>query len=185
MEYDEKSIIMACRAGDSERFGELYERYINRIYAYIYYRTHHKETAEDLTSVAFFKALASIIMCDPEKPFAPWIYRIAHNTVVDHYRRLKKDARMEDAWDITDDTDIDYDADTRRAIAEVKKYMAHLTPDQRNIVILRVWEDLPYQQIAAVMGKTEESCKVAFSRAVGRLRDMMPASAVIVLLLYI
>lgn len=75
MSYDESEIITACKAGDTMPFSELYDQYIEKIYRFIYYKTHHKEIAEDITSVTFMKALERLNTFDPSKAqFSTWLY---------------------------------------------------------------------------------------------------------------
>ena len=82
-------------------FGKLYDQHVKKIYEFIYFKTHHKETAEDLTSVTFMKALSNIESFDEKKAsFKTWLYRIARNTVIDHYRMKRETADLEDAWDL-------------------------------------------------------------------------------------
>jgi hypothetical protein len=83
---DETSLLLAAQ-GDEEAFGALYERYVGRIYNYIYYRTGNQHDAEDLTARVFFRALRHIEhYTDRGLPFSAWLYRIAHNLVANWHR---------------------------------------------------------------------------------------------------
>lgn len=167
----EQELIRLAQSGDAGAFGRLYESYADPIYAFIYYKTHHRETAEDLTSRVFMKALEHIGSLTPaERAFRPWIYTIARNAVIDHYRTRREHADISDAWDIAGDDDIPRDAELRMRLATVQEYLKQLDPVQRDIVLLRVWQDLPYEQIAAIVGKTPDNCKMIFSRVVRRMR---------------
>ena len=88
----EGEILREYQAGNLEHFGEIYDVYIKKIYNFIYYKTHHKETAEDLTSETFRKALSNIKSFDTHRAFSSWLYRIAQNTVIDHYRTYRANA---------------------------------------------------------------------------------------------
>lgn len=167
--------------GESERFGELYDRYIRRIYTFIYYKTLHKETAEDLTSDTFIKALKNISSFDVERSFSSWLYKIAQNTVIDYYRTRKQTVDINDIWDLAADGDIEHDADVRLGLERVKEYLGRLPTLQRDIVIMRVWQNMSYREIAEVVGKSEESLRVTFSRAVAGLRKMAPVALLLVL----
>lgn len=169
------SIIKQCQSGDFSSFGELYDYYIKRIYNFIFYKTHHKETAEDLTSKTFTKVLEKIQQFRlQDGTFNAWIYRIAQNTVIDHYRQHRQHEDISDAWGIGDQSNIAADLDTRKSLEDVKKYLAVLSPEQRDIVMMRVWQELPYSEIAEIVGKSEENCKVIFSRTMKKLRENMP-----------
>lgn len=172
---EEEKIVIACQNGDPEKFGELYDLYIRKIYDFVYYKTHHKETAEDITSLVFLKAFEKIKSFDHTKgSFSSWVYQIARNSVIDHYRTKKAFISIDDVWDLAGKEDIARDFDTAQKLEKVEKYINALNGEQRDIVMLRVWQEMPYREIAEIMGKSEASCKMAFSRAMGELRSTMP-----------
>ena len=83
---DEEALKLAAQ-GDQDGFGVLYERYVNRIYSYIYYRTGNQHDAEDLTARVFFRALRHVeYYTDRGLPLSAWLYRIAHNLVANWHR---------------------------------------------------------------------------------------------------
>lgn len=182
MDIQEQEIAASCQAGNTEQFGELYDRYVRKIYAFIYYKTLHRETAEDLTSEVFLKALKNIKSFDLEKKFSTWLYAIARNSVIDHYRTLKRAQPIEDVWDLGDESDMSEKIDDRIVFEKINKHLARLSPIQRDIIILRIWEDMSYADIAGIVGKNEGNCKVIFSRAIAELRTYMPDLLLIFLL---
>jgi RNA polymerase sigma-70 factor (ECF subfamily) len=176
----EENLVIACQNGEPEKFGELYDLYIRKIYDFIYYKTHHKETAEDITSAVFIKAFEKIKSFDHAKgSFSSWVYRIARNSVIDHYRTKKASINIDDVWDLSGKEDMSRDLDTAQKLEKVEKYINALNGEQRDIVMLRVWQEMPYKEIAEIMGKSEASCKMAFSRAMGELRSTMPLSLLV------
>jgi RNA polymerase sigma-70 factor (ECF subfamily) len=184
MNQAEINLVASAQKGEAEAFGALYDAYADKIYKFIYYKTHHRETAEDLVSLTFTKALEGLAGFSPAKgSFSSWLYKIARNNVIDHYRSFKSEADVDDIWDLTDSTDAPADADTSMRLAEVKKYFKYLSADQREILTLRVWEELSYKEIAEATGKTEQNCKVIFSRALAELRHQLPLAVYILLLL--
>lgn len=175
MASDEKSIIQACQQGNLEKFALLYDKYIKKIYDFVYYKTTHKETAEDLVSLTFMKALEKINGFDNDKgTFQAWLYRIARNNVIDHYRTKKTDADIEDVWDLAGDENLERDIDARQKLKKIEKYLVKLKREHREIIIMRVWQGMSHSEIAEVLGKSEASCKVAYSRAITTLRKEMP-----------
>jgi RNA polymerase sigma-70 factor (ECF subfamily) len=183
-ERDDGQLVEAAQAGDAEAFGQLYDRYVRKIHDYLFYRCHHRETAEDLTSQAFTKALERLASFDAAKgTFSAWIYRIARNTLIDHFRALKPETDIEDVWDLLrDGTDVARDAETAEKLRAVEAHLATLPSHQRELVIMRVWDGLTYAEIAEATGKSEASCKMAFSRTMSGLRKALPLAALVLLL---
>lgn len=169
---EDEIIILKCQKGELEEFGRLYEKYVKKIYNFIYFKTLHKENAEDLTSQTFFKALEKINSFNPDKAnFSTWLYTIANNLLIDHWRSYKETADIEDIWGLSSNEDIESRIDAKINVENIKKYMQKLSPLQREIVVLRVWDDLPYKEIAEILGKSENSVKTAFSRAINDVRE--------------
>ena len=180
------SIIQLVQSGDKKAFGELYEHYIKKIYDFIYYKTHHQQTAEDLTSLVFVKALEKInnFKIDEAASFQAWLYQIARNTVIDHYRTDKKQINIEDVWDLAQDENFELDLDTKMQLEEIKKHLGNLKSKQRDIVIMRVWQEMSYKEIAQIMGESEANCKMIFSRALAKLKEEMPLAVLLSFLLF-
>jgi RNA polymerase sigma-70 factor, ECF subfamily len=184
---DAERLALRSRSGDREAFGKLYELFAKRIYAYFYYRSLSRETAEDLTSAVFMKALEALESFKPQPGgFSAWIYAIARNALTDHYRRNSRVEAVGDfsggVWDLADGTDLELEAAERDRWERLKPFLAELSGEQREILIMRLWDELPYREIAGMLGKTEGACKMAYSRALSFLREAMPLSLFIAFL---
>lgn len=167
---DESQLIKECQKGNLTQFQHLYDQYYQAIYRFIYYRVHHRETAEDLTSTVFYKALEHISQYKPHKgAFSAWLYRIARNAIIDHFRQAKGTDDITLAFDLTDGTNIPRDFDAREQLEKVKRYLAELDGRQRDIVVMRVWDGLSHREIAELLDMTEASVKMAFSRTMAKL----------------
>ena len=168
-------------------FTEAYDAHAERIYRYHFYRIRHKETAEDLTSKTFMKALENFHRFDRRKAsMSTWLYRIARNTLIDHVRATRPDVNVEDAADlIASPQNAERDTDNRRAFERVRDALGSLTPVQRETVILRLWDGLSYAEIAEATGRKEGACKMAFSRGIATLRQHVGPLAIIFLVLSI
>lgn len=184
MPASDQEIIKECQNGNKEKFGLLYEKYINKIYKFIYYRTFSPELTEDLVSQTFFKALRSLDSFRGEN-FSAWLYQIARNNVIDHYRLKKDNISIEDVWNLREEKDWEGDLDTKNKLEEVKKIIKNLDPRQQEIILMRVWEEIPYREIAQILGKSEGSCKMAFSRAIKELKEQMPVLLLLLIILKI
>jgi RNA polymerase sigma-70 factor (ECF subfamily) len=175
MDKQEISIIRLCQKGDLKNFGFLYEKYIRAIYDFVYYKTHHKQTAEDLVSTVFMKALEKIGSFDFDKgTFQAWLYQIARNTVIDHYRTQKQDKNIDDVWDLSSKDDMARNMEVRGGLAQIEKYIKNLDSEQRDIIIMRIWQGMSHAEIAEALGKSEASVKMTYSRTIRKLRDEMP-----------
>ncbi len=176
---------MLAQKGRPEAFEKLYGQFFKKIYFYLYYRCLHRETAEDLTSAVFLKALEKLSTFRPEAGnFSAWIYGIARNALMDFYRRRKKTVDIEDVWDISDGKNLELDAENSLLWERLKPYFAKLSGTEREIVLLRVWDDVPYREISRWMGKSEASCKMIFRRAMDYLREAMPLNLFLAFLFY-
>ena len=169
---DDSLYVSRCQEGDTEAFGVLYDRYIDKIYRFVFYKTFVKEVAEDITSDVFHKALQMINSYEADKGvFSAWIYRIARNNVIDYYRSQKGDVPLEDVFDVGFDERTPESLDAIAALDKVNVYLETLSSKQREIITLRVWEELSYREIAEIVGGTEDGVKMAFSRSIRELRE--------------
>jgi RNA polymerase sigma-70 factor (ECF subfamily) len=185
MDTVEISTIKACQAGDMEKFGQLYDKYIKKIYDFVYFKTNHQETCEDIVSLVFLKAVEKIKDFKLGKgTFQAWLYQIARNTVIDHYRTKKDASNIDDYWSISDKTDILRDTEIKLKLEEVDEYLQQLKPMQREIIIMRVWQGMSYKEISEITGKSEASAKMVFSRAINKLREEVPLPVFLFLLIY-
>jgi len=183
-EVSDNTYVEKFRLGESAAFGFLYDRYAERIYRFVYYKTFNKEMAEDIVSDVFYKALERINSYDPEKGvFSAWLYRIARNTVIDKYRTKKTTVDIDDIFDLGEDTRLEEKLDAEATLKKVSKYLEKLNAKQREIVTLRVWEELSYKEIADIVGSTENAVKMAFSRTIREVRENFGPLAVLLLIL--
>lgn len=168
---------------DHQAFEAHYDAYVRKIYTYLYYRTQHRETAEDLTSQVFLKAFDRRDSFDGARgTFSAWIYGIARNALTDHYRSARETVDIDDVWDLRSDEDVERDVEARARIEKLRPYLQELPKDQRELLLLRLWDGLSYAEIADLTGRSEAACKMAFSRTVARLRKEVPAAILLLLL---
>ncbi|MDD4607199.1 MAG: sigma-70 family RNA polymerase sigma factor [Patescibacteria group bacterium] len=165
-------LVKKCQQGEVDYFTQLYDEYVDKIYKFIYYKTWHQETAEDLTSEVFLKALKNIQNYNVNKAhFSTWLYQIARYSVIDYYRRYKTEINIEDIWDLDDGIDLEQDIVNRELLNKIRNLLKTLKPQQREIIILRVWQGLNYQEISQITGQTSASLRMMVGRVLKLIRQ--------------
>ncbi|MCP4523762.1 MAG: RNA polymerase sigma factor [Candidatus Gracilibacteria bacterium] len=171
---EDREIVAECQTGDFGQFGELYDRYIDKIYKFIYLKTSNKQVAEDLTSDVFYKVLNSLSQFDVnrvETSFKSWLYTIANNKIIDFYRTKKEHFDIEMCFDLSSHSDVLGDIDNKDKLQKIIEFLDTLKPDQKEIIILRIWEDLSYKEISEITGKTLDNCKKIVSRGLINIKE--------------
>ena len=175
---EEQSLVARAQQHEQGAFAELYEKYFDRIYRYIALKIGDKFEAEDMTQQVFLKALKSIDSFKwKDVPFSAWLYRIAHNQIVDHLRRSSRrpTSPLEEAVLHVEDpggnpqTQVEVNFDLERMVAATRK----LTPAQREVIALRFTGELPIAEVSRIMGKSEGAVKALQHSAVVALRRIM------------
>src|SRR5262249_13936736 len=165
---DERLLIEAAQA-DPARFGALYERNFDHVYAFVARRSGSRGEAEDLTAEVFHQALANVGRFEWRgAPFAAWLLQIARNVVTDRWQRLARE-RGEPVPDF-DAAGKPADADRRAVLADL---VARLPRDQQRVVLARFVEQRGIRQIAEALGRTEGAIKQLQLRALQTLRAGM------------
>lgn len=180
---DDDGLARKSQEGDRGAFAKLYDRYSAKIYAYHYYRTFSRESAEDLCSQTFLKALEGLGGYQSGKGrFIAWLYGIARNCLVDCVRERARTVSLDahevlaDGWSLDERDGFEHDVAERDRWERLKPHLASLDSGARELLILRVWDGLSHAQIAAITGRTEAACKMGYSRALESLRKAMPLS---------
>lgn len=160
--------------GDNEAFSILYERYVKRIYNYIYYRTGNIFEAEDLTERVFHRALGHITRYrNIGVPFSAWLYRIAHNLVANWYRDMnrRKEVALEDQPKLHAKGDQPEIVFVRNQENEMLfRAIRNLQPDRQQLLILKYVDHLSNAEIAVIMRKSEGAIKSLYHRTLCALR---------------
>lgn len=162
----------ACRAGSLDAFGFIYDAFFRKIYDFVFYKTMDSAIAEDITSEVFMKALKAIdgFGGASESDLKSWLYRIAHNSVIDHYRTKKEAIATEDIEEILGyEEDYSANVDDKNTLEEVLEYLETIPAEQKQILIMRIWGDLPYAEIAEITGKSTDNCKKIVSRLLAQI----------------
>lgn len=174
-ENDIKLLVKKIKKGDKEAFEEIYNLFAERIFRYIYLKIGNKEEAEDLTQQVFIKVWEAIDNFQFRKnPFSSWIYRIAHNLVVDFYRKQKDLLSLNDdiKVEIIDSLNLEERLYYKEELRKILKIINQLPTTQRDILILRFIDDLSYREIAKIMKKSPLSLRVLQHRALKKLKEL-------------
>lgn len=173
----ERQLYERARALDQEALAAIYDAYSERIYRYIYHRVGDPDVAEDLTALTFTKMLEAIHSGrEWRTSFSGWLYRIAHNLVVDHFREKgrARHVSLESGLPLRA-SDWDPFEEAARSLRReaLREAISHLTEDQANVIVMRFIEGYSIAEVAKALGKTEGAVKALQFRAVERLRRLM------------
>lgn len=179
-ERNESRLVARAVKGDAKAFGELYERHVSAIHRYIVYRVRNPHDARDLAEEVFLKAWQGLPGYRPGKvPFRGWLYRIAHNAVIDHYRARKEAEPLDDRDDLVDDRpDPERQVIEQEEVERVADVIAQLLPDYQQVVVLRYIEGLSTDEVAAVLDRSNGAVRVLLHRALKQMTSLMVAEEV-------
>lgn len=169
-----ESFVFAAQRGDSESFAKLYDIFINPIYRYVYYRV-GRQDAEDLTELVFLKTWENIRQYKSgQKSFSSWLFRIAHNIVIDHYRATRLNGELsENIKDERREAEPQLLAHKHFDNVVLEKAMRELKDHYRQIVVLKYINDLSNEEIGHITGRTQTSLRILQFRALRALRRIL------------
>ena len=175
LEQDSEADLIEQAKEHPVAFGVLYERYVDRIYSYIYYRTGNQQDAEDLTARTFFKAMDHISRFDNRGvPFSAWLYRIAHNLVANWHRDRSRRPELV----LEDQAHLPQGPGNPERLAEAAEArealmgaIRRLPDDRQQLILLKFSDALPNAQIGVIMGRSEGAIKSLYHRTLLALRE--------------
>lgn len=180
--FKEKILFARLKAQDRQAFIEAYDLYVDKIYRFVFYKVLSREEAEDLTSMVFLKSWNHII----ENNLAQYhtlpalFYKIARNSVIDHYRKVGREQNNLSLDDPAPGADLPDDKqDFRRQVElasdllAVNEKLSELKDEYREVIILRFIEELSIGEIAAIIDKSHGNVRILVFRALKALRELM------------
>ncbi len=171
---DEESLVRRAQHHDREAFAQLYEEHFDKIYRYVTLRIGNKTEAEDMTQQVFLNALKSISSFKWKGiPFSAWLFRIAHNQVVDYLRSKKRTAVPLDESLASSDNNPQLVTEQRLDIEQLLLATNQLTEAQSEVISLRFAGELSIAQVAKAMGKSQGAVKSLQHRAIVALRKTL------------
>lgn len=168
----DKVLIRQYLNGKESSFEILLNRYKDRVFSYIMFTIRNESLANDIFQETFMKAIRTLKKggYNEEGKFLPWINRIAHNLIIDHFRRNKKYPTTTggpdfDIFDIIPDTSRNIEDETIKdqILSDVKRLIHELPADQREVLMMRMYFDMSFKEIA-------ERTNVSINTALGRMR---------------
>jgi RNA polymerase sigma-70 factor (ECF subfamily) len=162
------------KQGDIDAYGVIYSQFVRKVYDFCYYKTFDKDRAEDITSEVFMKGIKSIgsFRGTAEAELGSWLLKIAYNLIVDG-ARAHRDTSDLDVIAETHGESVDHATviDSKNKLEEVLGYLDTLKPLHKDILIMRIWDELSFAEIAAVTGKSADNCKQIVSRTLREIQD--------------
>ena len=175
---DEARLVERAVSGDPEAFARLYDAYMDRVYRFMLLRVSDSQTAEDLASQVFLKAWEHLDRYEIRGlSFAAWLFKIARNLVIDHYR-TKKEAASLDADDAAEPVSlrtVHGDIEQQLQAEELRSALNRLTEEQKAAVTLKYIEGFTTEEIAQVMGKREGAVRALQMRGLQALAEIIEA----------
>ncbi len=178
----DQDILIKEACSDSAAFAQLYRLHYDKVFRYCARRLFNRHTAEDVTSIVFFKAMRTISSFKGNsRDFRNWLYRIATNAVNDHLRTAKRRADAIRNIALVHGSDHTLDAESNCELQEeilpVKQALLTLKPKQQTVITLRFFEKLKLNEIAEILGQNPATTRSQLSRALSSLRKKLKASA--------
>jgi RNA polymerase sigma-70 factor (ECF subfamily) len=177
---DEPALVRRAQT-DAQAFGALYDRYVQRVYRYCYYRTNSPPDAEDLTAQIFLAALEGLPRYRQDGHFAGWLFSIARKKVADFHRRtahatqVALDASLDASALPPIHTDLAVDVEKSQRSERLLKQIQALAEEERDLIHLRYVAELSFAEIAKAFQKNEEAVKKTLYRLLARLKQQLEA----------
>jgi len=168
---DEDRLLARARRGDRRAIGEIYERYFDAIYQFIRWRVDDPAVAEDLTSEVFIKLLSALqSSAAPADSLRGWLFRVARNSLYNHYQRPVPTTSLDEALPLAADADTEAQFIRATEVERVQHALRNLAGDQQEVLILRFGQMLNLEATADSMGKSVSAIKSLQFRAINSLR---------------
>jgi RNA polymerase sigma-70 factor (ECF subfamily) len=173
---EELNLVQRARQGDHEAFAQLYENHFDKIFRYVVLKIGNQTEAEDMTQQVFVRAYESIGSYQLQGvPFTAWLFRIAHNQMVDYVRKQSKKHTvwLDETIQVRDDSDLEHDVETKIEMEKVVLASQQLTKAQREVISLRFAGGLSITEAAKTMRKSEGAIKALQHSAILSLRKTL------------
>jgi RNA polymerase sigma-70 factor (ECF subfamily) len=169
-EVDDRDLVLRTRKGNVEAYNALISRWEKKLYNYLLRITSDPEESFDLCQEVFLKAYQNLSRLDDPARFGPWIYRIAHNEAISHIRRRRPEAELNDQLAGSDPGPGMAPVEVSLA---VEAALARLSPEQREAVVLKVYEGFKFEEIAQILDCPPSTIKSRVYSGMDLLKDFL------------
>jgi len=165
-------LVRLAQQGQADAFGRLYERYVDQLYRYVRSRVGEEKDAEDLTETVFIRSFEALAKYeDRGHPYSAFLYQVARNVLVDHYRAAVDEQPLENASPLADPApEPERSVEQQQEILLVQRAMQSLPDDYQEVIRLRVLLALPTATASAWLDRSEGAVRVLLYRALKALR---------------
>ncbi len=171
---EDGNLLERIRQCDTEALSQVFDDYHDRIYRYVYGYVGRVGPAEDLTANVFFRLLRAVKEGkSPRDNLGAWLYRVAHNLVVDSFRRRPPEELELAEWVESNELDPEHSAEQQLLLDRVRLALHQLTESQQQVVVLKFFEGMDSREVAQIIGKSEGAVDALQHRALGVLRNAL------------
>lgn len=180
METSDHDLLAQYRKGDAQALGRLVERYRRPLFGFILNMTEGRQDADEIFQETWFRAIRSLDSYREHK-FLSWLFRIAHNLVIDHVRKAKPTAEVPRDAERAEDDPVnrlpdpavrpDAQAHGRDLGTRIRRSVAQLPPEQREVFLLRMNAQMPFKEIAKLQGSSINTALARMQYALAKLRE--------------
>lgn len=167
-------LVHDARSGDKEAFGKLYDTFLDAVYRFVYFRVGTREEAEDITEQAFVSIFEHIgEFREQGVPFEAWLFRIARNKVIDHYRSHKPQASLDEIAQSPANDNVEHSVEVKLTKEYIMDCVRTLPASYQEIIILKYIEEKTNEEISELLDKPLAHVRVLQSRALAKLRSIV------------
>ncbi|MGC9049027.1 MAG: RNA polymerase sigma factor [Patescibacteria group bacterium] len=174
--FQEKILLNQIKSGNQQAFAKIYDFYLDKIYRFIYFRVSDENLARDFTSETFIKVLNYIKGGQEIENFQSFLYQTARNLIVDFYRQKRQEELPIDEFieeNIVEEKDLASEVADKFELEKIQNALKQIPDHYREVIVLRFIEDLPFKEIAKIIGLKEDHTRVLVHRGLKMLRQQL------------
>lgn len=173
---DEKTLIKKAQKGDTEAYGVIYKKYFQKLYRYCKFNTKSDEQAKDICQESFVKAWKKLrdFKTEGQWSIQAFLFTIARNLIIDATRK-KKEFALEEFESLPDEQDLYEEIDRQQDISRVRNVLSKLEDFERQIILLRYFEEMSSQEVAHILGVKDGALRVRTFRVMQKMKDIFEA----------